>query len=470
MQTSRRRTTVPPIVFIFIGLFLILGVPRLWNSLKTQPSLTALFEEANALQERISLGDRILIATDATPEKRLGTEAMAAGNHTQAIAHFQTSLQRYRNDPETLIYLNNARIDQTANQTPLKIAVSVPIGSNLNVAQEILRGVAQAQQEVNQSGGLNDQPLQVEIINDENDPDIVKQVATSLVNDPQVLAVIGHNASNASLTAAPIYQRGNLVMVSPTSFANQLSGFGSYIFRTVPPNPTMVEPLVTYVVKTAQHSKIAVCYDAQAPDNVSFKDEFIAALVAQGGTVIPIECDFSVPTFNANTAVTAAINQGADGLLLAPHIDRLDRAIAIAQANQGRLALVSSPTLYTMKTIQSGQANVDGLILPVIWHPQAFPGNPFTANARQLWGGLVNWRTATSYDATQAIVTGLQHQKTRDGLQQALRNPNFFAKGAGADIVFMPTGDRAGKPLLVQVQKHPRMGYSFAPVGGDRPK
>jgi branched-chain amino acid transport system substrate-binding protein len=71
-----------------------------------------------------------------------------------------------------------------------------------------------------------------------------------LTKDPSILAVIGHNASNASLEAAPIYQQEKLVMVTPTSFANNLSGFGSYIFRTVPNISLMAAPLAEYAVKT----------------------------------------------------------------------------------------------------------------------------------------------------------------------------------------------------------------------------
>jgi branched-chain amino acid transport system substrate-binding protein len=70
--------------------------------------------------------------------------------------------------------LNNAT---ASNGSSLKIAVSVPIGSNPNVAQEILRGVRQAQDEVNNSGGINGAKLQVEIVNDDNSPEVVREVA-----------------------------------------------------------------------------------------------------------------------------------------------------------------------------------------------------------------------------------------------------------------------------------------------------
>ncbi|MBW4487446.1 MAG: ABC transporter substrate-binding protein [Trichocoleus desertorum ATA4-8-CV12] len=452
----RSKASVPPIVLLLLGVGLVTGISWLKGNIFPQSSKSL---DTGSLQDRISLGDNLLVEADATPEKRAGIAAFAKGDFEGAIAQFEASLQKRQNDPETLIYWNNARSGKSA----LRIAVSVPIGSNLNVAQEMLRGVAQAQDEVNQNGGINGVPLQVEIVNDENDPEIVKQVATELVKDQRILAVVGHNASNASLVAAPIYQQGQLVMVTPTSFANNLSGFGSYIFRATPTIRLMAEPLAEHVVATARKTNIAMCYDSQAPDNVSFKDEFVAALVAKGGKLVPTVCDFSNPTFNPATAIAQAVSSGADGLLISPHIDRLDRAIDLARANQGRLALFGSPTLYTIKTPQSGQADVNGLVLPVPWHPTAFSNHPFATSAKQRWGGAVNWRTAMAYDASRAIVKGLSQDNTRSGLQNVLRSPSFSASGAGDPVKFLPSGDRLGQAVLVQVQPS-ASSYDFVPI------
>ncbi|QSV64010.1 MAG: hypothetical protein HEQ26_15860 [Dolichospermum sp. DL01] len=95
-----------------------------------------------SIQERMSWGEKLLILADATPEKKAGVSAFADKDYPTAIAKFQAALIQQQNDPETLIYLNNARF--VSDNAP-KIAVSVPIGSNLNVARELLRGVAQAQ-------------------------------------------------------------------------------------------------------------------------------------------------------------------------------------------------------------------------------------------------------------------------------------------------------------------------------------
>ncbi|BAB76230.1 MULTISPECIES: ABC transporter substrate-binding protein [Nostocaceae] len=421
------------------------------------------FVPKNSLQHRISLGDKILIQDNPSHEKQLGVEAFAVGNYQQAIALFQLSLQKVFNDPETRIYLQNSLAARSGKS--LRIAVSVPIGSNLNVAKEILQGVAQAQDEINRQGGIQGHLLQVEIATDDNNPEIAQKLASYFVTDKQILAVIGHNASDASVAACPIYQAGKLVNISPTSFSVKLSGCGAYIFRTAPNIRLIADILSNYAIKTVKTKNLAICVDEQAIDNQSFRDEFTSAIIIYGGNLVNIPCDFSAPDFNPNQVITEAISSGANGLVLAPHIDRINKALDIAAANKGRLRLFASPTLYTSQTLQQGQADVNGLMLAVPWHPDGNTQNNFSQKAQRLWGNSVTWRSATSYDATLAVIAGLQQSKNREELQRVLRNPKFYAVGATGKIRFFPSGDRYLKndTILVKIQanKASATGYDF---------
>ncbi len=147
-----------------------------------------------------------------------------------------------------------------------------------------------------------------------------------------------------------------------------------------------------------------------------------------------------------------AIASGADGLFVQSHIDRIDTAIALAHANQGRLALFTSPTMYTFQTLQVGQQAVNGLTLVAPWHPLV--NRSFAENMRQRWSGKINWRTATAYDATEAIIAGLQQGTERASLQQALHSRGFTVPGATGAVRFAPSGDRIGNPVIIQVQSN----------------
>lgn len=412
----------------------------------------------------VSTGNELLIASDSTPQKQAGIEAFKQNNYSEAIAQFKTSLQLQPNDPETLIYLNNA---QAAINNPIKIAVVVPIGANLNIAKEILRGVAQVQNKVNKEGGINGKLLQVAIVNDNNNPEIAADVAKKLVKDNSILAVVGHNSSDATLGAGPVYQKGGLVMISPTSDAKKISTLGDYIFRTVPSIRFQADQLSRYLINTAKKSNVAICFDSSAEYSLSLKEEFTSAIFADGGKVIEINCDLADNDVNPLDKVSQAIDQGADSLLLIPTVNNIEAAIAVAQANQNRLLLLGSSALYTFETLKEGQKTVEGMVLAVPWHPQAVGGNGFVAQARQLWGGDVNWRTAAAYDATMAIVAALEEGNSdRQSIQKSFSNGNFSVEGAAEEVKFLPSGDRNGGSILITIVPgtKSRTGFDFVPL------
>ncbi|OKH25968.1 hypothetical protein NIES593_02460 [Hydrococcus rivularis NIES-593] len=416
-----------------------------------------------SIPHRISMGEEILVKENVTSEKKKGVKAFEEKDFARAASEFQASLQKQRNDPETLIYLNNAR---NGDKSSYKIIVSVPIGSNLDVAQEILRGVAQAQNEIDRKGGINGKPLQVAIANDENNPDLAIQLANTFIEDPQTLAVVGHNSSDASVAAAPVYNRGGLVMITPTSFSDKLSSSGDYIFRMVPTIRFLTDTLSDYIVHTAHKTKIAVCSSRAAVDNESFRNQFINSFQAEGKQYINVKCDFDDPQYNPEEKILEIVSSGADSLLLAPHVDRIGKAVEMAQANQGRLTLFGSPTLYTYKTLKEGQQAVNGIALVAPWHPDTLPYNaPFRKQARQLWGGEVNWRSAQAYDATMAITAALQQSQTREGLKNTLTDRTFSVEGVTGTIKFLPSGDRQfipGSGLIAKVKPNPKTsGYKF---------
>jgi branched-chain amino acid transport system substrate-binding protein len=415
------------------------------------------------LATRKSEGEKILITAEVNADKEQAIAAIAKKDYATATAKWEASLSKQRSDPEALIYLNNAKIGDRAS---LEIAVSVPIGGNLNVAKEILRGVAQAQTEINSQGGINGNPLKIAIVNDDNKVEVGTSVAQSLVQDKSILAVIGHNASEVSIAVAPTYQAGGLVMMSSTSIAKEISGIGSYIFRTVPSVRFQADALSQYAVKKQNKKNIGICLNSTAKASQSLKEEFTAAVFSDGAKISRINCDLSSPNFNADKVIEEMLSDRVDALLLSPGVEKIEKGMEIAVIARNRLLLLGDSTLYTFKTLQLGQGAIADMVLTVPWHPDFLTNNSFAGNAVKLWGGDVNWRSATSYDATVAIAGGLRKNATREGLQQTLSSNSFELEGAAGKITFQPSGDRANASILVKVSKGDRsgVGYDFVPL------
>lgn len=347
------------------------------------------------------------------------------------------------------------------------IAVAVPIGSDINAALEILRGVAQAQNELNQSGGLSGIPLKVLIANDDNQAEIASQIASILAKNSEVLGVIGHSSSDVTIAASKVYQQNQLVAISPTSTSVQLSGVGSNIFRTVPSDRFAANALARYMLTKLQKKKAVIFFNSTSNYSKSLKNEFTTAIYGDGGQIVS-EFDLTNPNFNAADSVKDAIAQGAEVIMLASNSATIDQALQVVQINAKRLSLLAGDDVYTAKILQIGGAGATGMVLAIPWHILADPQSNFPQTSKQLWNAEVSWRTALAYDAATALIAGLRLNPTRTGIQQALSASNFSATGASGEIRFLPSGDRNRAVQLVTVKPGNRTsyGYDFVPISG----
>ena len=432
------------------------------NPTQTAPNANSDPNNSLSLKDRLSLGEKLLVVEGASTDKKDGVAAIAAQNWSGAIASFQAALQNNRNDPESLIYLNNAKIGAQMADT---IAVSVPATKSSNPALEILRGVAQAQSQVNQAGGINGTPLRVLIADDDDDPNISKEVAAALVQDASVLGVIGHFGSDATLAAGAIYQQAGLVMISPTSTSVQISSLGNAVYRTVPSDRFTASALSRYMLNTLQKQNAAIYYNSESSYSKSLKEEFTTALTSDGGA-IAAEYDLASSAFRAAESVDQAAQQGAQVLVLAANTATLAPALQVIAANRQRLQILGGDSLYNPKVLQTGGESAAGMVVAVPWVLLSNPNAPFAQESRQLWGGDVNWRTAMAYDAAMTLVKGLKKGGDRKTILQTIAQPGFSFQGATGTVKFLPSGDRNQPMQLVVVQAGGRSGYGydFVPV------
>ena len=464
-MTQKKETTV-----LLLSLLITVGAIAggLWWFKKDNPSQVSAPPDTSTISsrssaDRLSTGEKILISQDITLEKQAGVTAFANGDYPQAIAQLSASLQKQRNDPEALIYLNNARI---GNNKSYSIGVPTPIGSEVTTAKEILRGVAQAQTEINNRGGINGIPLKIAITDDNNDPETAKKIAQTFADNPDILGVVGHFASNISVAAAPVYQKNSLVAISPTSTTVSLSDAGDYIFRTVPNDLFTSKALAKYFLEKLTKQKAAIFYNSSSEYSNSIQNAFTTELLSNGGEIVA-ESDFAAANFNPANAVQQAIDQGAEALIFLTNSTTLDQAFLVAQVNNHQLPLLSGDSIYKPQTLQIAGKNVVGMVVAVPWHAQGKNNNPgFSQAASRLWGGNVNWRTAMAYDATESLIAGIKANPSRQGIQQTLSKAGFSTTGASGTIKFLPSGDRNQAVQLVKVEADPNseFGYAFVPV------
>lgn len=476
-----------------VGLILLVAVfqiPKLFRADTNDgsPATTETPREAPAprsLDERISQGERSLIPDEAAllpaslcaPEdhtnfntlKAVGTDQMARQQYAKAADSFQAAFNLCPT-PETLIFRNNAAI-AAGDTEPFTLAVSVPIsGASPSNALEMLRGMAQAQSEVNSSAAkINGKPLQLLVLDDEDDPQIAAEIANELVdNHPEVLGVIAHWTSDVSLAAAAVYEaRQALAFVTPISTTNELTNFSPFVFRATINNLNGSRALADHMVNVWQDKKAAIF----CVDGVTYSEEICAgferSLKAQGGQVVE-RFNLGDPDLNALESLAAAKAQGAEVILLATNNDSVDRAVGLIEANQGEMKVLGDmANLYTLKTLQA--ESVEGMVMAIAWHPDGNVDETFVNASTTLWRGRVNYVTALAYGTAQAMIEAVGKAPTRAGVQAQLRDPDFAAPSPdNVPMTFGTTGDRPAPVQLIEVQKRsPSLsgtGADFVPI------
>lgn len=459
------------LILIILWLLQRITSPSPQDSPPKEPPL-----ESTTLLKRISDGNKILVDEEISPEnpafqaaKERGVTALAANNYEEAVLNFEEAINQYSNAPETKIYLNNARIGTEESRT---IAVVGPTISKPTKALEGLRGVAQAQTEINQDGGIDGVPLKVVIANDDDNPEIAQQIASALVENSQISGVVGHYPSKVTLEAGKIYSANKLVVISADSTSVDLSAKPD-IFRTVPSDAIAARTLARYMQTNLQQQNAVVFYDPKDTYSKSLTSAFVAAIKSQGGKDEDVgKIDLSKPGFSAFNSVTEAIERNAEVLALAPPVALLDKALQVVVANDGRLNLLGGDVMYDPKTLDFGSDAV-GMVLAMPWDTEGDPKSSFpceSSNPPCLWDTAeVNWRTAMAYDAAQALITALKSSPTRAGVYRALKSPDFSAQGVSGIIRFDPnTGDRDESFQLqlieIRSKSSSRTGYDFVPV------
>jgi eukaryotic-like serine/threonine-protein kinase len=439
---------------LMIGIFLILAGIGVYWYLNGVKGCSRIWLREFTQGDNLSCGEEILfnsdvVGEDPLPEKQAGVEAYADGKYTDAVGSFRGAIKKEPNDPETLIYLNNALQMERKADT---IAIVAPIGGqsqSRSVASAILRGIAQAQDEFNNSQINSKKPgIKVLIANDNNDPVDAKAIAKVLVSKEDILAVVGHYASEVTVSALPVYQNSQLVLISPGSTAAEIRSLvtpNDFFFRTVNTDNVYGKVLADYLFNQAQKKKAVVFYNKNSLYSKSITNNFLTSFKGQ----VVKEFDLSDPGFIADVVLDQAKKQGATALVLFPegrvNPNSFDNTLNLIRANQGNLFMVEGGTLHNQEVLLEGDRVYDKMILDVPWHRLSNPNQKFLNMAEELWGtNNVDWYTSMSYDATQVLIEALKrlHQPTRLRIKETLADRKFQATGSSGKISFQDNGDR----------------------------
>lgn len=414
----------------------------------------------------LSKGERTLFKGIENTNLDRGMKAFKDGKYSDAMTYFDNAVEANPKDPEVQIYANNAKalfknkesVDKEKNKL-VTLAVVLPLDPKDEIAAEILRGVAQAQTSFNKKP--QGRFLKIVIAKDENAPDRANKVAQKLIEDQNIIAVIGHNTSKVTESVLPEYQKAGIAVISPTSTSTSLKS--NVFFRTVPNDKKTAEKLARYAIEN-KYNQVGIANNPNSTYSKSITQEFQTFFEDknQGRSVFGEPINLSYSQLDASGVVSQIYDNQVKAFVFLPDTETISVVNEIARAQKRlsehgakKLPLLGADALYNPKIFEAGDA-VEGLVLAVPWFAEEPNSKKFAGEAEKRWKGRVSWRTAASYDATQAFIKALpvDQKPTRQTVLENLQSPKFLQNETSGKPLRFKDGERQGQePVLVNVVK-----------------
>lgn len=146
-----------------------------------------------------------------------------------------------------------------------------------------------ATEEINAKGGVLGKPVEIALEDDSSRAEQVPLAINKLINDRNVLAIIGEVASSNSLAAAPICQAAGVPMLSPTSTNPAVTKVGDYIFRACFIDPFQGSVMAKFAGGDLNAKTAAIFTDVKSDYSKGLTEFFKKQFVAQGGKIVSEE-------------------------------------------------------------------------------------------------------------------------------------------------------------------------------------
>lgn len=301
---------------------------------------------------------------------------------------------------------------QTSGE-PIKVGVYLPLsGANAAVGQSGVEGIEMAVEEINAAGGIAGRPIEIIKEDEENDPTTAVSVVNKLINQDEVVAIIGSVNSSVTLAAMEVSEDAGIPMVTPISSGAAITGSGNqYIVRGQANDLLQAGAVVEYAIAKG-YQKIGLMY--QNDDYGGGARDVIVDIMKQNNMTLAADEGFEASAADVTPQLQNVKAAGCDCLIMycmyAPGATIANQA---AQLGMGDLPLLGGGGLTNAKLYELGGENVVGVVNSQTFLAGADAVNEFSAkfieNFQAKYNDTADSNNAMAYDSTYILAEGLKY-------------------------------------------------------------
>ncbi len=357
------------------------------------------------------------------------------------------------------------------------VGVIAPLTGDIpKVGQSTVEAANMAVDEINAACGLtvDDESYEVVIAVEDNESKAESSVsvATRLIVEEEVIAIIGPQASKQAVPTGQVANDRETPMISPWSTNPDTTFDRPWVFRAAFLDPFQGPVLANFVAAEFGATSAAVLYDVASDYPKGLAENFRDAAEAIGIEIVGFE-SFTLGDTDFSSQLTSIIAQEPDVLFTPQYYNEVPLIVQQARELGFEGPIVGSDSWGTPDLIDLCGEACEGLFFSTHYAPDIATevGQTFISAYEEEYGAKPDDVAALTYDAFQLLFTAITNANSLDkeDVREALAGVELF-EGVTGVMSFDEQGDPIKCAVIIEIKDGAFTYYDSACPAGFPPE
>lgn len=289
-------------------------------------------------------------------------------------------------------------------------------GAEASYGISTYNGILLAMEEWNSQGGLLGKPIEIKVYDNQGRTDEARLSVEKLIENDNVVAVLGESASSRSIAAAPVAQENKVPLISPSSTNPQLTKIGDYIFRVCFIDPFQGEVMAKFAFDTLKLRKAAILRDKQSDYSIGLAEFFIAKFKSLGGQIVAQE-DYIAGDVDFKNQIQKIKQSNAEFLFIPGYYTEVGIVARQVRSAGLNISLMGGDGWDSEKLVEIGGEAIQGSYFSN-HYTQEDPRpivRDFINRFEKRFGSKPDSQAASGYDAARILFESIKRANSTEG-------------------------------------------------------
>jgi branched-chain amino acid transport system substrate-binding protein len=323
--------------------------------------------------------------------------------------------------------------------------------------KSFVEGVKTALDEINASKSVWANKVRLKVYEEDWDSsgDTGAEIAQKVVQDPKVLAVLGHEVSASAIPASVTYETHGLLFLTPKSTDPRLTTHNFlYTFRLTPDDEEIAREMVKFA-KDQGWNKVGLLY-ARSPMGDSFAPQ-VSAAVADAGVEMAFMRSFVARDRNWKAEdfrpmIAEIEREDFDAILVADQLPRLAKLVIDLRKMGIKKPIIAndkadSSMLWDIAGAAANEVYVASVVDPSSTTPRYVN---FKERFRRQWGEDPGYGASQGYECMMLLADAGVESDSADPLVVASTLRSYVWQGLFGEFRFSKNGDVEGRQITIK--------------------